>query len=325
VRRKRPLPILIVALVVIALIVYWLTRPETFRAPTEATSAVQQIIPANLPTGHTAFLDVPAGDLNRLEMFYRVAGDPQNTPVLLIHGIAGDSGTTWYNTYAGFAENYYVIAPDLRGHGLTMQPPGDTSIEQMAEDVFALIDSLGIAQAHVVGHSMGGLVAMQFTNAHADRVRTLTLIDTAATWNQGIIGVGLPLYPYWVRIENRTVGWQQENRSRASAFTRYEVAPEYHEWAYQRRQFNQTEPFIAAWEAISRFSAVEFLPTISQPAMIIYGEDDDLVPPELREQLFDLLPQAERLILPSPARHYPHIQYADVVNPALNEFFAAHS
>lgn len=319
-RRERILPILL--LVAAGLALYWLLRPETYRFPNASTAGVQQVIPSELPTGRTVFIEVAAGDLNRMEMFYRVAGDPAHPVIVLLHGIAGDSGTTWYNTYAALAQDYYVIAPDLRGHGMTMQPPGGTSIEQMAEDVVALLRVLGIERASVAGHSMGGLIAMQLTHEHPNMVDKLVLLDTAATWNYGVVQYGLPLYPYWVRIVNRTVGWQQENRNRASAFTRYEVEPEYNEWVYQRRQFNQTEAFLEAWRAVINFSAVDYLPSFTQPTLIIYGEDDDLVVAEQREQLHSLIPNSQIITIPSPSRHYPQIQFADVVNPLLIAFLA---
>jgi pimeloyl-ACP methyl ester carboxylesterase len=205
-----------------------------------------------------------------------------------------------------------------------MQPPGDYSIEMMAKDVAALMEAIHIERAFVAGHSMGGLVAMQLTHAFPDRVQALILLDTTATWNQGLFAYFMWLYPYWVRIKNRLVGWEQENRNRANSFTRHEVEPQYHEWIYQRRDLNQIEPFIASWRAIINFNAERFLPNIHQPTLIICGEDDDLVPPVFREQLNELIPQSTLRIIPSPARHYPQIQFAGQVNEALLTFLNQH-
>ena len=315
----------LVGLGLIILCVWWLTRPETYRFENERTFGVPQIIPKGLPPGQTIFVEHPAGDLDRLEIFYRSAGNPENPPLLLIHGLAGDSGTTWYNTYATMSQSYYVIAPDLRGHGYTMRPPGDYSIEILAEDLFVFMAALGIQQASVAGHSMGGLVAMQLAHIHEESVKNLILIDTAASWRQGWYEHSLRLYAYWVRIKNRTVGWEQENRDRASAFTRYEIEPQYHEWIYQRRNLNQAKSFIAAWRAIADFSAVDFLPGFRQATLIIYGEDDDLVPPEFRIQLNELILNATMHIIPGPARHYPQIEFEEQVNMLMSDFLRNNS
>lgn len=314
-RRRRRIVTLLIIIVVIAFALYWLTRPETFRPP---TPQIAQVIPAGVPTGQTIFLNVSAGALDRFEMFYRTAGDPQNPPVLLLHGIQGASDTTWFNTFPALAEAYYVIAPDLRGHGLTMQPPGEMSIAQMADDVYALLTALDITNVHVVGHSMGGLVAMQFTHTHPERVRSLTLMDTAATFNDGIVGALMPAYPAVVRLRNRTVGWQNENRDRAAGFST-EVEPQYHEWVWQKRMFNQTEPYLAAWMAIVNFSAVEFLPSITQPVLIVYGENESLISKELQDRLIGLLPNPEVAIIPG-GDHYPQVEFAAEVNPVLLDF-----
>lgn len=317
-RRRRILPFILIAFIAVFSL-YWLTRPETFRP---STSQVAQVIPAGVPTGQTIFLPVAAGALDRFEMFFRTAGDPQNPPVLLLHGIQGGSDTTWFNTFPALASKYYVVAPDLRGHGLTMQPPGEMSIAQMAEDVAALWTALNLPPAHVVGHSMGGLVAMQLTHAHPEHVRTLTLMDTAATFNQGVIGSLMSVYPVVVRLRNRTVGWQNENRDRAAGFST-EVEPQYHEWVWQKRMFNQTEPYLAAWTAIVNFSAVNFLPALSLPILIVYGEHDSLIPQDFRDTLTGLLPNAEVAII-TGGDHYPQVQFADQVNPILLAFFDAH-
>jgi len=315
--------VLLLSLVCV-LILYWLFRPETYRPSTEPTNTTDQTIPSDLPTGRTVFINRQAGELDRMEMFYRVAGNPENPPVILIHGISGNSGTTWYNTYSDLSQDYYVLGVDLRGHGLTAQPPEDYSIEMMADDVGAFMSELDIEHAHVVAHSMGGLVAMQLAHAYPDEVHSLVLLDTAATWNQDWYGVVFPLYPYLVRLKNRTVGWEQENRDRAKAFTRFEVSPEFQDWIYQQRDINQIEPFIASWRAIHGFSAIDFLPDLNQPTLIVYGEDDDLVPPHFRQQLNDLIADSEMTIIPSPARHYPHIQFSEQVNPAIIEFLNTH-
>jgi 3-oxoadipate enol-lactonase len=314
-KRKTTNTFLIVVL--IAGFLYWLFRSEpSINVPED----VPQRVPPNIPEGRTAFLERSSNSLDEFEIFYRIAGDSDNPAVILIHGAAGSSDTTWYNTYQALENDYYVIAPDLRGHGLTMQPYAPTSIEEMADDVYALMQTLGIQEAHIVGHSMGGLVTMQFARAHPDNALSLTLIDTTAGFAPSkLYKVGFALYPLYVRAQNRLTGWQQENHVRAISFSRYEVDPMYREWVFQKRSFNQTQPFVNWWRAIGEFDARDWLSEIKQPTLIIYGKDDDLIRTELREELISRFPHAQVVTI-AGARHYPQIQFAEQVNSILFDF-----
>jgi pimeloyl-ACP methyl ester carboxylesterase len=97
---------------------------------------------------------------------YRLAG--QGPVVLLLHGIAGSS-QTWVETMAALADEYTVLAPDLLGHGGSAKPRGDYSLGAYASLVRDLLTSLGLERATVVGHSLGGGVAIQFAYQFPDR------------------------------------------------------------------------------------------------------------------------------------------------------------
>jgi pimeloyl-ACP methyl ester carboxylesterase len=95
--------------------------------------------------------------------------------LLLIHGMAGSS-ETWRAVLPQLAKKYRVIAPDLLGHGQSAKPRGDYSLGAFAVSLRDLLDELGVAQATIVGHSLGGGVAMQFFYQHPDYCRRLVLI-----------------------------------------------------------------------------------------------------------------------------------------------------
>ncbi|MDT5010671.1 MAG: hypothetical protein QOH57_2288 [Mycobacterium sp.] len=95
--------------------------------------------------------------------------------LLLIHGMAGSSDT-WRSVMPRLAKNYRVVAPDLLGHGGSAKPRGDYSLGAFAVWLRDLLDELGIAQATIIGQSLGGGVAMQFVYQHPDYCRRLVLI-----------------------------------------------------------------------------------------------------------------------------------------------------
>jgi pimeloyl-ACP methyl ester carboxylesterase len=97
--------------------------------------------------------------------------------IVLIHGITSSS-RTWRAVMHGLAERHTVIAPDLLGHGRSGKPRGDYSLGAYASGVRDLLAVLGIAKATVVGHSLGGGIAMQFAYQFPERLERLVLVDS---------------------------------------------------------------------------------------------------------------------------------------------------
>jgi pimeloyl-ACP methyl ester carboxylesterase len=100
--------------------------------------------------------------------------------MVLLHGVAG-SHTVWNDVIPGFAKQFLVLAPDLRGHGRTPAPPGSAfTFAEMMGDVVRLLDDHGVPSAHFVGLSGGALLALRTTLERPERVSSLTMISGAA-------------------------------------------------------------------------------------------------------------------------------------------------
>ncbi|TMB21580.1 MAG: alpha/beta fold hydrolase, partial [Deltaproteobacteria bacterium] len=115
---------------------------------------------------------------------YRTAGS--GPVLLLIHGIAGSSAT-WDDVLPWLAERYCVVAPDLLGHGGSAKPRGDYSLGAYASGLRDLLGALGHERASVVGHSLGGGVAMQFAYQFPERCERLVLVSSG--------GLGREVHP----------------------------------------------------------------------------------------------------------------------------------
>jgi len=118
------------------------------------------------PPNTTAWSPVDVSEMNYLDLHgervaYREAGAGE--ALLLIHGMAGSSATWRRAVIPQLSKKYRVVAPDLLGHGESAKPRGDYSLGGFAVSLRDLLDELGIARATVVGQSLGGGVAMQFT------------------------------------------------------------------------------------------------------------------------------------------------------------------
>jgi len=97
----------------------------------------------------------------------------------LLHGFCG-SAEYWEQVIPVLSSGYRVIAPDLRGHGASEAPLGPYSIEQMADDVLGLLDSLEIAECIMLGHSLGGYITLSFAQRYASRLKGFGLIHSTA-------------------------------------------------------------------------------------------------------------------------------------------------
>src|SRR5262245_30730040 len=101
----------------------------------------------------------------------------EGRPLLLLHGL-GWSSRLWKNEIERYAKRYQVIAPDTRGHGDSEVPEGPYSIPGFAEDFIALLDTLKIKKACIVGFSQGGMAAQELATMRPDLVEALVLAST---------------------------------------------------------------------------------------------------------------------------------------------------
>ena len=112
-----------------------------------------------------------------VELYYRESGNPEAEPLILLHGLFGSSAN-WMGIARRLEADWRLIIPDLRNHGRS--PHAEVmSYPEMAEDVISLMDRMGIERAHLLGHSMGGKLAMELALQHGDRVDKLVVADVA--------------------------------------------------------------------------------------------------------------------------------------------------
>ncbi|MFB3044011.1 MAG: alpha/beta fold hydrolase, partial [Acidimicrobiia bacterium] len=115
------------------------------------------------------------------EFLVREAGPEDGDPILLIHGLGGSSLGEWYQIGPKLATYRRVIMVDHRNHGMAPQASQRYEVEDVADDVAAVLDDLGIGAIDVVGYSMGGAIAQALAYRHPGRVSSLVLIATFAS------------------------------------------------------------------------------------------------------------------------------------------------
>ncbi|MDQ6783320.1 MAG: alpha/beta fold hydrolase [Actinomycetota bacterium] len=264
------------------------------------------------------------------DLSYRRAGDG---PVLLmIHGIAGSSAT-WEATMPLLARDFTVIAPDLLGHGESAKPVGDYSLGAYASGLRDLLAVLDVPRATLVGHSLGGGIAMQVAYQHPDCCERMVLVDsgglgTEVSWLLRLMslpGADLlaPLFfPHFVRNWGNALGRLAYGRGLRSA----RVSESWRSYAslvespnreaFVRTVRNVIAPSGQSVSANDRLYLLERIPT-----MIVWGDRDGIIPVEHARAAHEAIPQS-RLEIIEGAGHFPHGEEPALFASLLADFVA---
>ena len=128
---------------------------------------------------------MPVMKINDFEMYYEIYGEKNETPLVLIMGLGADiSG--WILQIPDFSKKYKVIAFDNRDVGRTSKTNTSYTVETFAEDTYHLLNKLGVEKAHVLGISMGGMIAQAFALKYPEKVRSLILCATTPRGPKGL-------------------------------------------------------------------------------------------------------------------------------------------
>ena len=258
-------------------------------------------------------VQIEAGDL-----YYEVAGE--GPPLLLIAGFSGNT-TGWLPVQPALARHFTLIMFDNRGAGRSCVPPGPYTIAQMADDALVLLDHLGVDRAHVLGSSMGGMIAQEFALRHPERLDKLILNVTAArptpvltqflTANIWAIEHGMPPGDrmFWV------LPWMASPAIMTD-----------HEKVEQTLAMRQANPYpapdagmIAQAQAIMAHNALDRVGQITAPTLVLSAAEDILTPVAGGRELADAIPGAQFTVLPRGA-HVTAAEYPAEVSSALLEF-----
>jgi pimeloyl-ACP methyl ester carboxylesterase len=266
------------------------------------------------------------------ELCYRQAGDGNGPVLLLIHGIAGSSAT-WQPSLPLLARDFTVIAPDLLGHGESAKPLGDYSLGAYASGLRDLLAVLGIGRATLVGHSLGGGIAMQLAYQHPGCCERMILVDsgglgTEVSWLLRLMslpGADLlaPLFfPRFVRDWGEAIGRAAYDRGLRSA----RVSEGWRSYASlvdapNRKAFVRTlrsviDPGGQAVSATDRLYLLEQVPTL-----ILWGERDGIIPPSHGHAAREAIPHS-RLEIIEGAGHFPHVEEPALFSSLLRDFVA---
>jgi len=262
-----------------------------------------------MPFAHTA---------DGTRVHYEVFGNPAGEPLLMIQGLGADS-RGWIRQRRAFGARFRCIAFDNRGVGRSDKPDGPYDLEVMGRDAVAVLDAVGVERAHVMGASMGGVLAQILGVRHSGRVRSLVLACTACRhhpWRRELL-------EDWAHTAS-TRGM----RALVDSAAEWLVGPRsrFRFWPV----FGMLGPlalqvppaaFVAQIEAILALDdEVRFeLPSVTVPTLALVGSQDILTPLGDSEEIVDLVPGAELAVI-SGAAHGFMVEHAGTYNRVALEF-----
>ncbi|MDS0284250.1 alpha/beta fold hydrolase [Haloarcula onubensis] len=264
---------------------------------------------------------MPTATNDGARLAYERSGPPDADSVVFVEGLGyGRWMWRWQRAALG---NYDTIVPDNRGTGDSDTPEGPYTIGEMAADLAAVLDDAGVDSAHVVGASMGGMIAQQFALDHG-RAESLTLLCTTPGGPEAV--------PTPEETQQRIFDVPEEYDERERR--RYKMAPAMtdtfvgeHDDLLERivdwRIESDAGEQALAWQAaaVEAFDVHDRLGDITAPTLLVHGTADRVVPVENGRLLADGLPDVEYLELDG-APHLLFIERADAVNEALRGFLA---
>jgi pimeloyl-ACP methyl ester carboxylesterase len=259
-------------------------------------------------------------ELDGIDLYYETRGE--GFPVVFAHGYTG-SHADWVSPMSALSGRFRVLAMDHRGHGRSQAPSSasDYSVAIMAEDVHRLLGQLGIDTCCLVGHSMGGFMALQLALDHPTAVSALVLVDTSSGEFERI-----PDYEELrarldelARSQGMEAAFEYNAEHNAWVRERFERHPELREISRQKMLQTSVDGYVHCAQAIANWTPVTGrLHEIRVPTLIFLGDEDT---PFVRpSQILKEAIAGARLEVIAGSGHSPHEEVPEAFNRALIEF-----
>lgn len=243
---------------------------------------------------------------------YEEAGGGELLPIVFLHGVGSDK-SVWAPQLAFFGQQRRAIAFDYPGYGESDPAPEGTTRDDYAAAVLAAMDSLGVERAHVCGLSLGGVVAIAMHHAAPERCASLIVADSFAVHPDG------PAIHERTVAASRTMGMAELAAARTPVLLGAAATGAVREAVRTTMARIDPAAFLIGAEAVWLADQRDRAAAIQVPTLILVGEEDKVTPPELSDQLAQLIPGArtERI---RGAGHLANIEQPNQFN-RLVEYF----
>lgn len=239
---------------------------------------------------------------------------PANRPVVVLSNSLGTTFRMWDSQIDKLQHRFRVVRYDMRGHGASAVPSGPYSIDDLADDLVAVLDAFDFQRVHLVGLSLGGMVALRVAARNPERVNRLAVLCTAAL---------LPPPSAWIQRAAAVRAHGSGTVAAAVAarwFTKGYLAahPAAKVAAEAMVAATPVEGYAGCCEAIAAVDLRSDLASITAPTLAIAGADDPATPPACLAEIATGMPDARLLVVPHAA-HLANVERPEAITHALIE------
>lgn len=264
---------------------------------------------------------MPVASVNDIDINYQLEGDGPNT-IVLINGLADDLESWAFQMEDFLAAGHRVLRFDNRGIGQTSSPPGPYTSRMLADDAKALVDELGLDGFHLMGVSMGGMVAQEYALAYGSDLKSATFACTYAApgpfcsrmfsmWHDMAAVNGPAFIMRDVTLWAFTVAFFADHPDTAAEF----------EGAMADLTMSP-EAYLAQLAIIERHDTTDRVASLTMPTLVLAGEEDILIPTQLSKELADLIPGSHWAT--TPGGHACMWEFPDAFNRTYLDFLTRH-
>ena len=275
---------------------------------------------------NTAVMELaPSGTVqaNGQELYYELHGE--GPPLVLVMGIGYDSSLWTLAQVPVLSTQFQVILVDNRDAGRSSKARHPYTIADMADDLAGLLDALRIQQSHLLGLSMGGMIALEFALRHGDRLNRLVLTGTGAAPARSAVD---PIQIWdWVKANDPTgdvFGGQQFVSLFSTAFLRNHHAVRDTAALLASNPYPMTpDAYGRQADAYRQFDALDRLAAVTAPTLVVVGEQDLLTPPWIAREVAEAIPGARfEIIRGDGSSHVVPIECPDEFNGLVLKFLS---
>ncbi len=304
---------LLAAVIAIALTAFWFSRPADL-----SFEDLRASVPHS-ESSHSATID-------GVRLHYQAKG--AGTPLVLLHGFTS-STYSWKDVFEPLSKSFRVIAVDLKGFGFSAKPDGDYTRRAQAMLIAHLLDHLKIEKAWLCGNSMGGEVALNLALRHPERVAGLVLIDSGGVEveGSGSLAPGYLLIPGVGRLlmalaltSDKLVREGLEKSFYDDTKVTAELVAVYH------RPLKTRGGQLASLRARTQFGQFPIeaeLGSVTAPALLIWGAEDELIPVAAGRKMNALIKNSQLVVI-EKCGHLPQEEMPGRVVAEITKFIEAH-
>jgi pimeloyl-ACP methyl ester carboxylesterase len=259
----------------------------------------------------------------------RTAGTGDREPIVLVHGLAGQ-WQNWLENIPRLAQERRVIAPDLPGHGLTPMPRDQITISGYGRCVDALCEQLGLGKVDMVGNSMGGFVAAEVAIQFPERIDQLVLVSAAGIASADVAKTPIlaagrvmrALASHGTAQFDRSIAARPRSRHHTLALVARYPSRLKADLAYEAFFKGAGKPgFLDALRANLNYDFRDRLPEIRQPTLIVWGENDSIIPVRDAHEFERLIPDSRKVVMKATG-HVPMAERPSTFNDLVLDFLA---